>query len=110
MHPAGAQFGTVLGLLFTGILTSSFGWPSVFYCAGGLGVAWCLAWLWLGADSPVAHPRIDPQERDYIKEQVSANASLAKVKQGRAASVLLAVSNGKSVIAAACRYNSGGIA
>ncbi|XP_034239554.1 putative inorganic phosphate cotransporter [Thrips palmi] len=75
----GAQFGTVIGLLFTGILTDKLGWPSVFYGAGILGVLWTLAWLYLGADTPVAHPRIDPQERDYIKEQVSANASLAKV-------------------------------
>lgn len=81
----GAQFGTMLGLLFTGILTSAFGWPSVFYGAGGLGVVWCLAWFWLGADSPFTHPRIDSRELDFIRSQANASASKVLSTPWRAA-------------------------
>lgn len=71
----GAQLGTVLGLLLTGVLAGSWGWSSVFYVAGSTGLLWCLAWYLLGADSPVAHPSITPREQAFILQHTSGSAA-----------------------------------
>ena len=42
--------GSVIGLLMCGPLIKAFGWPSVFYLFGVLGIMWCLAWPLLKAD------------------------------------------------------------
>jgi len=36
--------------------------------AGALGIVWSVLWLFLTADTPSQHPRIDPKERDYIEQ------------------------------------------
>ncbi|KAK3919149.1 Putative inorganic phosphate cotransporter [Frankliniella fusca] len=78
----GAQFGTVLGLLLTGLLSgSSWGWPSVFYVAGSTGLLWCLSWYLLGDDSPATHHSIPKEEREYIEKSTTPadNSGATKV-------------------------------
>lgn len=41
---AAAAIGTILALLVTGGLIERFGWPSVFYLFGGMGLIWALFW------------------------------------------------------------------
>jgi len=48
--------------------------------AGALGVVWSVLWLFLTADSPSTHPRIDPKERDYIEHSQGLLASAKKVR------------------------------
>ena len=79
---SGAQAGTVLSLPISGLLCSSYGWPTVCYVFGLLGILWWLAWCWLVADSPDSNPRIDESERRYIV------ASLAASKAGQPSSAV----------------------
>ena len=80
----GAQLGTVLGLLVTGLLSaSSWGWTSVFYVAGATGLLWCLAWYLLGWDSPSQHPSIGEAERSYILEHTAMLTSGTRVSLAR---------------------------
>lgn len=72
---AGSQFGTVITLTASGWLCDSDflgGWPSVFYVFGGVGVLWSIAWYFLAYDTPVQHPRISQQERNYILHECGA--------------------------------------
>lgn len=74
LYPGGT-IGAVVSLALSGLLAvGPGGWPSVFYVSGGLGLVWAILWWWMGADSPLDHPSIDPCERDYI--QTALNSSL----------------------------------
>lgn len=52
------------------------GWPLAFYLFGILGIIWFIVWLYLVFDSPVAHPRISIEERNYILAAVGPQACL----------------------------------
>ncbi|KAF2897580.1 hypothetical protein ILUMI_08595 [Ignelater luminosus] len=65
---AGGPFGTVLANPTTGwISASSLGWPFAFYIYGAAGLLWCVAWIYLGKNSPSDHKSMDPIERKYIE-------------------------------------------
>jgi len=63
---AGTAVGTVLSLLFTGIIVQYMSWEAVFYIMGGLSSVWCLLWWLMITDSPQTNPYISDEERDYI--------------------------------------------
>jgi len=46
--------------------------------AGALGVTWSILWLFLIADSPAKHPRIEPQEREYIEKSQGLLAAMVQ--------------------------------
>lgn len=63
----GAQFGTVISMPLSGLLSvSSGGWPSIFYVFGAVGTIWSLAFVFWVYEDPEVHPRINPDERKYI--------------------------------------------
>ena len=72
---SGAQAGTVLSLPISGFLCEAFGWPSVFYVFGLLGLVWWVGWCYLVYDSPRAHPRISSAERRYILNSLASSKS-----------------------------------
>ena len=72
---SGAQAGTVLSLPISGFLCEAFGWPSVFYVFGLLGLVWWVGWCYLVYDSPRAHPRISSSERRYILNSLASSKS-----------------------------------
>ncbi|XP_017780119.1 PREDICTED: putative inorganic phosphate cotransporter isoform X2 [Nicrophorus vespilloides] len=64
---AGAQFGTVISMPLSGLLSVSDGrWPSIFYVFGAIGTVWSLAFLYFVHEDPEVHPKINPDERKYI--------------------------------------------
>lgn len=66
---AGAQFGTVVSMPLSGLLSEygfAGGWPSIFYVFGLIGTIWCVAFFWMVYEDPDSHPSITPQERKYI--------------------------------------------
>ncbi|KAJ3645136.1 hypothetical protein Zmor_022822 [Zophobas morio] len=68
----GGPLGTVIALPITGVIAeSSVGWPTAFYVYGGLGIAWTVLWVLVGADSPAKHGRISEEERRYIEGTTS---------------------------------------
>jgi ACS family glucarate transporter-like MFS transporter len=59
-------FATVVFAPIMGFITVTFGWPKVFYFMGGVGILVSLIWLKV-VHSPKDHPRIHPEELDYIE-------------------------------------------
>ncbi|XP_034230465.1 putative inorganic phosphate cotransporter [Thrips palmi] len=67
---SGSNFGTIIAMPLSGYLASVTwmgGWPLAFYVFGGLGIIWSIVWWLVIYDSPSTHPKISPQERDYIQ-------------------------------------------
>ncbi|XP_033220002.1 putative inorganic phosphate cotransporter isoform X2 [Belonocnema kinseyi] len=66
---AGAQFGTVISMPLSGLLSEygfSGGWPSIFYVFGAVGAVWCISFLLIVHEDPEKHPRISDDEKKYI--------------------------------------------
>lgn len=59
-------FATVLFAPLMGWLVHTYGWPSVFYFMGILGIVMAFTWLKM-VYGPNNHPRINQSEYDYIK-------------------------------------------
>jgi ACS family glucarate transporter-like MFS transporter len=59
-------FATVVFAPIMGWITSTMGWPWVFYFMGFLGIVVAMFWLKV-IYSPDRHPRIEPAELDYIE-------------------------------------------
>ncbi|XP_033121660.1 sialin-like [Anneissia japonica] len=77
---AGSQLGTVISNPLSGWLCSTDflgGWPSVFYVFGTCGVIWFAAWTLLVHNYPEQHPRISPQEREFIEKSIGKVESKA---------------------------------
>ncbi|XP_066258290.1 putative inorganic phosphate cotransporter [Euwallacea similis] len=71
----GVAFGTIIALPVTGIISASwYGWPLSFQVFGGAGLAWCLIWIILGADSPAKHKNISKEEQFYIESSLNSVA------------------------------------
>jgi ACS family glucarate transporter-like MFS transporter len=60
-------FATVLFAPIMGWLTHTYGWPSVFYFMGALGVVVSFAWLKF-VHSPNNHPRLGAAELQHLQE------------------------------------------
>jgi ACS family glucarate transporter-like MFS transporter len=60
-------FATVLFAPIMGWLVHSYGWQSVFYVMGGLGILMAFVWL-KTIYAPKDHPSVSPSELKYIQE------------------------------------------
>lgn len=63
---SGVPIGNVVALLSSGWLVAHYGWPSVFYVFGALGIVWVVAWVALAYNDPLAHPRLSAEERTLL--------------------------------------------
>lgn len=69
----GAQFGTVISMPLSGLLSiSAGGWPSIFYVFGAVGTVWCIAFLFLVYEDPQTCKKITLEERKYIQNSLGA--------------------------------------
>nr|XP_053651150.1 sialin-like [Cherax quadricarinatus] len=70
-----------LSITFTlplcGLVINYLGWAAAFYVTGGLSLAWCALWFTFMYESPNQHPRISPEELQYIQEHLEENESQA---------------------------------
>ncbi|RVE43971.1 hypothetical protein evm_011374 [Chilo suppressalis] len=72
--PNGAQLGTIIEMMTSGILSASrWGWPSVFYVAGITCLVWSVLWLIFGASSPSTSKWISDEERKYIEASAGSD-------------------------------------
>ena len=81
----GLTFGTLVGLPLSGFLCGiswDNGWPLAFYVPGALAVVWFFFWIVLVFEDPDVHPRISPEEKQYIKSSTgrSVDNDQKKVK------------------------------
>lgn len=66
---SGSDVGAVVAMMASGVLADSTflgGWPSIFYVFGLAGIIWFVFWCFLAYDTPSQHPRISPEELDFI--------------------------------------------
>ncbi|VEN51312.1 unnamed protein product, partial [Callosobruchus maculatus] len=74
---AGAQFGTVISMPLSGLLSECrFGWPSIFYVFGAIGTIWCVFFLILVHEDPQSNTKMDVEERLYIQKQLGSKIGL----------------------------------
>ena len=67
---AAMPIGVMLGIILSGFVVASYGWRSVFYIFGAVGiVAAILNWIIL-RDQPEDHPSISKKELDLIKSSI----------------------------------------
>lgn len=79
----GGTLGATAALVISGVLAGSrWGWPSIFYVSGALGLIWTAAWSYFGGDSPEKHTKITQQERQYIQESLKQSAKAVVSKTG----------------------------
>lgn len=78
----GIQVGTILAMYTSGLLaTSRFGWPSIFYFFGIIGIVSSLIFYCIGADSPADHPKICSVEVQYINASLGSLDRIAEDKK-----------------------------
>jgi len=63
---SGMYMGSVVGLLACPKLISEFGWQSVFYSFGALGLFWWILWQFGIGSTPENCPGISEEEKQYI--------------------------------------------
>jgi MFS transporter, ACS family, solute carrier family 17 (sodium-dependent inorganic phosphate cotransporter), other len=71
---SGISLGTLSALVLTGPIIERFGWPSVFYIFGGLGIVWFFFWQRLVTNTPQTHPTISAAELELIEASAGAAA------------------------------------
>ncbi|KAL1131947.1 hypothetical protein AAG570_011558, partial [Ranatra chinensis] len=67
---SGSYFGTVASLPISGLLANYFGWESIFYVTGSVGVIWSIAWWIIVKDRPEDDPKISASELKYLRESL----------------------------------------
>jgi ACS family sodium-dependent inorganic phosphate cotransporter len=79
---AGIPLGTILALLLTPMIVTSWGWEWAFYLFGAAGIFWYVAWFFLATDGPESHPTIAAHELETIAAGMDAgDASEEKDKK-----------------------------
>ncbi len=68
---SGLTIGQMIAYPLTTWIILHWSWPVVFYVNAALGFVWAAAWLRYATDTPETHPRIGPEEREYIVSQLS---------------------------------------
>ncbi|XP_064113297.1 sialin-like isoform X2 [Macrobrachium nipponense] len=62
-----SAIGTTVTLPLCGAIIDAFGWPAAFYLSGFLSFSWLLWWVFFMFDFPSKHPRISPEEREFVE-------------------------------------------
>ena len=84
INNTGIPLGTIFALSTTGLLIEHYGWPSVFYAFGALGLGFAAVWIWLIRPSPSAHPTISAGERALLAPlEISDHVAKKPVPWGR---------------------------
>lgn len=85
---SGVPWGILIMLFLASYLASTdYGWPSIFYFTGGIGLVWVLLWMRLGASTPKHYSFISNEERDYIESSMMkvdrVNKKVIRIKSTR---------------------------
>ncbi len=84
LHFSGVAFGTIVALLVSPMIVIAFGWQSVFYISGALGLVWLVAWQIKAANGPEESHGISPDELALIMAERAAEVDLAdRIPWGR---------------------------
>ncbi|XP_042882305.1 sialin-like isoform X2 [Penaeus japonicus] len=67
--------GVIVTMPMCGVIIDAVGWPAVFYVCGCISFLWVFLWVAFMHESPMVHPRISAEERDYILDGIKAGVS-----------------------------------
>ncbi len=67
----GIPVGMVLGLAISGVLVARFGWESIFYVFGAVGIVYAIFWFAVIKDSPAQDSKTSEAERAHISAGLS---------------------------------------
>lgn len=67
---SGCFTGTVIALLVSGWLSVNFGWQSIFYVFGVVGLIWSAVWLLVVRECPEKDTRMSETERNFIQKSL----------------------------------------
>jgi ACS family sodium-dependent inorganic phosphate cotransporter len=68
----GATLGAPGGLLISGIVVETLGWPRMFHLFGTVGLCWTFLWFLFAHDDPEEHPRITYKELTLLAKSAIA--------------------------------------
>lgn len=68
------NLGVAISMQIFGLLLYYFGWPSIFYANGVVGVIWSIIFWYLIYNTPEEHPRITCEEKQHIDLKMSKEA------------------------------------
>lgn len=66
---AAIPLGTLTAIIVTPWLAVEYGWPSVFYVFGAVGIVWFVFWYLLVADTPAVDKRMGDTERALFQQE-----------------------------------------
>jgi ACS family sodium-dependent inorganic phosphate cotransporter len=67
LHLSGTALGTIIALLASPPIIIAFGWESVFYISGLVGLLWLALWWWKATDWPENSPGVSAAEMAEIR-------------------------------------------
>lgn len=71
----GASLGTAFGMPFAGVLCDKWGWRSVYYVYGFLGIVWAIFWFLLIKSDPAKDKYVSVEELNYIQNETKDDMS-----------------------------------
>lgn len=77
---AGNYAGTVVAMPASGLLAAAYGWESVFYVFGAIGVVWLVLWMIIVRRCPEEDPFISEEEKTYIIKKLGERKDLTVPK------------------------------
>ena len=101
IYNIGASFGAVFAPPLVAWAVMVHSWRLAFVVAGGIGLVWAIFW-YLHYNSPMRHPRLSAEERDYIlsNQELRLAAKAAKQDSKTHGALTLTVGGGVGVAAA----------
>jgi MFS transporter, ACS family, hexuronate transporter len=85
---SGTAIGGIISIPLIALLSTYFGWQSIFIIVGLLGLLWLIPWVILVKSSPEKHPWLSETERNYILSgQLNQNDSITDNKDIYAPSI-----------------------
>lgn len=69
----GSSVGVALCYPLFGYIISWTSWEWVFHVCSLIGITWYTGWYFFVFDTPAKHPRIDPEEREYIERSLGSS-------------------------------------
>jgi len=73
---AGATVGALAAPVTIPFIAKAWGWEMAFLMIGALGFVWMFFWSFM-YKKPEANPAVNPQELEYIRQDITADAALA---------------------------------
>ncbi|HEY2525418.1 MAG TPA: ACS family MFS transporter [Candidatus Binataceae bacterium] len=67
LHLSGTALGTIIALLASPPIIIAFGWETVFYISGLIGLVWLAVWWWKADDRPEDSAGVTPGELAEIR-------------------------------------------